>query len=152
MIRWKRNRDDKAIVELVRTQLVPISPWQHPRDGRLHADIVRRLRKGATLVAARTERSPPIGFLHMEFRHPKLFIDLLAVDSRHQNKKLGTALMRRAEDYGRSRGCTVSHVFVDALNYRALRFYNRLGYEPVHAIPSLEIVELSKPLYNQAFR
>jgi len=148
LIRWRRIRDDKAIVELVRTQLVPISPWQHPRDGRLHADIVKRLRKGATLVASKTDRSPPLGFLHMEFRHPKLFIDLLAVDSRHQNKKFGTALMQRAEIYGRSQGCVASHVFVDDHNYRALRFYRRLGYDTLSVIPSLKVVELVKSLYT----
>lgn len=146
MIRWRRFRDDKAIVELVRTQLVPISPWQHPRDRRLHTDIVRRLRKGSTLVASRTNRSPAIGFLHMEFRGSKLFIDLLAVDPRHQNKKLGTALMARAEAYGRSRGCTAAYVFVDELNYRALRFYRRLGYAAFSAVPSLQAVELVKSL------
>lgn len=146
MIRWRRSRDDKAIVELVRTQLVPISPWQHPRDGRLHAEIVKRLRKGATLVASRTDRTPPIGFLHMEFRHPTLIIDLLAVDSRHQNKKLGTALMDRAESYGRKRGFTAAIVFVDDHNYRALRFYRRFGYDTLSEIPSLKIVELAKSL------
>ncbi|MFC4601688.1 GNAT family N-acetyltransferase [Cohnella hongkongensis] len=146
MIRWRRARDDKTIVELVRTQLVPISPWQHPGDGRLHTDIVRRLRRGATLVASSTLRSPPLGFLHMEFRHPKLFIDLLAVDSRHQGRRLGTQLMHRAENCGRSRGCTESRVFVDVGNDRALHFYRRLGYDTLGVISALKAVELVKPL------
>jgi len=147
LIRWRRSRDDKAIVELVRTQLVPISPWQHPRDGRLHTEIVRRLRRGATLVASKTDRSSPLGFLHMEFRHPTLIIDLLAVDSVHQNNKLGTALMDRAESYGRRQGFTAARVFVDDHNYRALRFYRRLGYHTISVIPSMKIVELAKSLY-----
>ena len=58
-------------------------------------------------------RSEPFGFLHMEFHDKTLFIDLLAVDSRYQNKHWGTELMIRAEQYGRKKGCTMSHVFVD---------------------------------------
>jgi len=82
----------------------------------------------------------------MEFRNPILYIDLLAVDPRHQNKHLGTALMHRAEAYGRGKGCTVSHVFVDDNNYRALRFYGKLGYYAISSIPALKVVELAKPL------
>ncbi|QMV43424.1 GNAT family N-acetyltransferase [Cohnella cholangitidis] len=146
MIRWRQPRDDKGIVELVRTQLVPISPWQHPTGSRLHYEISRRVRRGATLVASRTRRSPPIAFLHMEFRGPTLLIDLLAVDSRHQSKQLGTALMRHAEQYARNKGSEMSHVYVDEENYRALSFYRRLGYHTLRAIPSLKVVELIKSL------
>ncbi|WP_186438426.1 GNAT family N-acetyltransferase [Cohnella terricola] len=146
MIRWRQLRDDKGIVELVRNELVPISPWRHPRDGRLFAEISHRLRRGPTLVASRTLRSPPIGFLHMEFRGGALFIDLLAVDSRHQSKKLGTLLMNRAESYGRSKGCKWAHLFVDDHNERAIRFYRRRGYHSVRSIESLKIIELAKSL------
>ncbi|WP_158602263.1 GNAT family N-acetyltransferase [Cohnella endophytica] len=148
MIRWRQPRDDKGIVELVRTQLVPISPWQHPRDSRLHYEIARRMRRGATLVVAETRRSSPFGFLHMEFRGTVLFIDLLAVDSSRQNKHWGTALMRRAEQYGRKKGCTTSRIFVDEGNYRALRFYARLGYTTIRTIDALKVIEVAKPLYN----
>jgi ribosomal protein S18 acetylase RimI-like enzyme len=146
LIRWRQLRDDKGIVELVRTQLVPISPWQHPRDSRLHSQITRRIRRGATLVVSQSRRSSPIGFLHMQFRNKTLFIDLLAVDSRHQSKQWGTALMIIAENYGRFKGCNTSHVFVDEDNYRALRFYHRIGYNTLQAIPSLKVVQLAKSL------
>ncbi len=149
MIRWKQLRDDKGIVELVRTQLVPISPWQHPRDSRLHSQITRRIRKGATLVVVQSQRGSPIGFLHMEFRNHTLFIDLLAVDSRHQSKQWGTALMNAAENYGRKRGCEVSQLFVDEDNDRAFRFYHRLGYYIVRAIPALKVVQLTKSLSSR---
>ncbi|MCD9024143.1 GNAT family N-acetyltransferase [Cohnella silvisoli] len=146
MIRWRQQGDDKSIVALVRTQLVPISPWQHPRDSRLHYEITRRLRRGATLVAARSRRSTPFGFLHMEFRGTTLFIDLLAVDSTAQNKHWGTELMARAEQYGRKKGCTISQLFVDEGNTRALRFYHRLGYQTLRTIYALKVIELVKPL------
>ncbi|WP_239614857.1 GNAT family N-acetyltransferase [Cohnella mopanensis] len=146
MIRWRQQRDDKGIVELVRTQLVPISPWQHPSGSRLHYEINRRIRRGATLVVAQSHRRSPIAFLHMEFRGRTLFIDLLAVDSRHQNRQWGTALMNRAEQYARKKGCTLSHVYVDEDNFRALRFYHNLGYYILRVIPALKIIEIAKPL------
>jgi ribosomal protein S18 acetylase RimI-like enzyme len=147
LIRWRQQSDDKGIVELVRTQLVPLSPWQHPRDRQLYDDITRRLRRGATLVAARSRRNAPFAFLHMEFRGTTLFIDLLAVDPSEQNRHWGTLLMTRAESYGRKKGCTLSHLFVDEGNTRALRFYQRFGYHPVRAIQDLKVIELAKPLY-----
>ncbi len=82
----------------------------------------------------------------MEFRGRTLFIDLLAVDSRHQNRQWGTALMNRAEQYARKKGCTLSHVYVDEDNFRALRFYHNLGYYILRVIPALKIIEIAKPL------
>jgi len=146
VIRLRHPRDDKGIVELVRTQLVPISPWRHPRDGRLHAEIVKRLRNGETLVAVPSKRSSPIGFLHLQYRVPVLFIDLLAVDSRHQNKKLGTKLMTLAEARGIRHGCSSAAIFVDEDNAKALRFYHRLGYYTTRQFPALKVIELAKPL------
>jgi ribosomal protein S18 acetylase RimI-like enzyme len=82
----------------------------------------------------------------MEFRGSTLFIDLLAVNSSEQNRHWGSELMTRAETYGIKKGCTLSHLFVDEGNTRALRFYHRLGYYPVRAIPDLKVIELAKPL------
>ncbi|BBI32139.1 GNAT family N-acetyltransferase [Cohnella abietis] len=151
MIRWKQPRDDKGIVDLVRTQLVPISPWQHPRDRRLHNEITRRLRKGATLVIAQSRRSVPLAFLQMEFRYKILFINLLAVHSQYQNRQWGTELMKRAEQHGRKKGCTMARVYVDDNNTRALRFYQRNGYYIVRLLPELRFIELAKSLADEGW-
>jgi ribosomal protein S18 acetylase RimI-like enzyme len=82
----------------------------------------------------------------MEFRGTILFIDLLAVESTEQNRHWGSELMTRAETYGRKKGCTLSHLFVDEGNTRAIRFYHRRGYRPVRAIQNLRVIELAKPL------
>lgn len=147
MIRWKHAGDLKGIVQLVRTELVPISPWHHPRGRLLYMEVARRLRNGITLVAARTYRSTPFGFLHMEFRRDVLFIDLLAVDRRHQNKHWGTILMRRAEQYGKlHKQCSLALLYVDEDNLRGLRFYERLGYQITRHINGLKVFELMKYL------
>ena len=146
MIRWRHKGDDRGIVELVRTQLVPISPWQHPRDGRLRGEVLRRLRRGPTLVVSRTRKSTPFAFLHMELHGEVLFVDLLAVDSRHQNRQWGTVLMKRAEEYGRRRGCEVSHLFVDESNTRGVRFYERIGYRIESHVEALKAYHMNKSL------
>ncbi|WP_256760772.1 N-acetyltransferase [Cohnella sp. WQ 127256] len=146
MIRWRQPRDDNGIVELIRTQLVPISPWQHPGDSKLRNEITQRLRRGATLVVADSRRRSPIAFLHMEFHNKTVLIDLLAVHSRYQNKHWGSELMQRAEKYARKKGYTMSHVFVDEDNIRALKFYLRLGYNILQSIPPLKVIELTKSL------
>ncbi|KIL35923.1 hypothetical protein SD71_11135 [Cohnella kolymensis] len=146
MIRWRQSADDKAIVELVRTQLVPISPWQHPPESRLSEDIKNRLRRGPTLVASRSRDSSPFGFLHMELQGTTLFIDLLAVDGSFQNKHWGSELMNEAEQYGREQGCTIARVYVDESNSKGLRFYERLGYTKVSHIKELKVNELIKSL------
>jgi ribosomal protein S18 acetylase RimI-like enzyme len=146
VIRWRQPGDDSGIVDLVRTQLVPLSPRHHPRDSRLRQDVVTRLRRGATLVAAKDRRGSPFAFLHMEFRGTTLFIDLLAVDSSRQNRNWGTELMEMAEQYGKSKGCAEARLFVDDTNQRGLRFYHKLGYSVVRDLNSLHCYELYKPL------
>ncbi|RUS45456.1 N-acetyltransferase [Cohnella sp. AR92] len=146
MIRWKQPRDIKGIVKLVRTQLVPKSPWQHPRDGRLHSEIVDRLRKGATLVASRSRSEEPFGFLHLIVQDKVLFIDLLAVDPTHQNRRWGTELMSRAEEYGRKKGCIKSILYVDKDNAKAQRFYSKLGYSNAQYVEALVCYRMEKKL------
>ncbi|WP_027087752.1 GNAT family N-acetyltransferase [Cohnella panacarvi] len=153
MIRWKQQGDTRGIVELVRKQLVPLSPWQHPRDGKLRFEVVRRLRRGPTFVASRSRQSLPHGFVHIEIRGAALFVDLLAVDGRHQNRRWGTELMNRAESYGRHKGCTVAYLFVDEGNARGIRFYKRLGYQSLAYVDALKAYHMHKSLVslNDAF-
>ena len=55
-----------------------------------------------------------------------LYISSLWVDEALRGTGLGSALMRRAEDEGRRRGCT--HAYLDTFSYQAPAFYARLGY------------------------
>jgi ribosomal protein S18 acetylase RimI-like enzyme len=135
-----------GIVRLVRTQLVPLSPWHRPRDRRLYGEIVRRLREGETLVASRSRSGDPFAFLHLIVRDSTLFVDLLAVDPSRQNRHWGTELMRRAEEYGLGKGCELAQLYVDEGNDKAHRFYRRLGYRTVRHVEELRCYQLEKPL------
>lgn len=146
MIRWKRPTDLRSIVHLIRTQLIPLSPWSHPRDGRLRSEIADRLQNGVTLVASRSRSSDPFAFVHLVIQDSTLFIDLLAVDTSQQNRRWGTELMMRAEEFGRQSGCRTAYLFVDEGNLRGQRFYHRLGYVMTQYVKSLRCFRMEKRL------
>nr|WP_245347185.1 GNAT family N-acetyltransferase [Cohnella lubricantis] len=138
----------RGIVRLVRTQLVPLSPWQHPRDGRLYDEIKERLRVGNTLVAVKNRFGEPIGFLHLIVQDSSLFIDLLAVDPNQQNRHWGTQLMQRAEEFGRAHSCRIAYLYVDEGNYRGQRFYKRIGYETTQYVKELRCYRMEKAIVH----
>lgn len=146
LIRWKRAGDERAIVGLVRTQLVPLSPRPGLGGSRLRRELLPRLRRGHTLVASRTAKSAPFAFVHLELRSATLFVDLLAVDPVEQNRRWGSTLMATAERYGMENGCSESRLFVDEQNERGMRFYARHGYTVVRHIPKAACYEMFKPL------
>ncbi|WP_123041720.1 GNAT family N-acetyltransferase [Cohnella candidum] len=146
MIRWRRSGDEAAIVELVRTELVPLSRRPGMKGSRIREEIAERMRRGVTLVAAGSNRGEPIAFLHMEVRNETLFVDLLAVKASEQNRRWGSQLMEKGELYGISMGCKEVRLFVDDTNARGLRFYGKRGYYTVRHIPSAYCYELGKPL------
>lgn len=145
MIRRRTPRDDRAILELVRRELVPRSSLPEPSPSRLRRDMAIRLKRGATFVAVRPAGSVA-GFVHLETRGTTLFVDLLAVAPADRNRGWGSALMRRAEQYGLERECREVRLFVDERNAPAQRFYGRLGYWPVRRVKPLHCIEMYKRL------
>ncbi|PJD96249.1 MAG: GNAT family N-acetyltransferase [Legionella sp.] len=59
-----------------------------------------------------------------------LYIDQLWIDESLRNKKIGTQLMQSAEKLGKEKGCLFSTV--NTMDWEALGFYQRLGYEIEH--------------------
>jgi ribosomal protein S18 acetylase RimI-like enzyme len=143
MIRSRTPRDDRAILELVRNELVPRSSLPAPSPARLRREMARRFGRGATFVAVRPEGSVA-GFVHVEVRDATLYVDLLAVAPADRNRGWGRALMQHAERYGLARGCRQARLFVDEGNIPAQRFYWRLGYWPVRRVKPLHCIEMVK--------
>ena len=56
-----------------------------------------------------------------------LHIRFMFVEAPYRGKKLGTALLEKALEYGRANGCAVA--FVDTLSFQARGFYQKLGFE-----------------------
>ena len=61
-----------------------------------------------------------------------LVIPLLWVDPAHRHRGLGRALLRRAEDEARSRGCVGATL--DTYDFQAPDFYEREGYSVVGVV------------------
>lgn len=121
------------------------------RGARLRKELAARLQRGLTLVGSRTPDSEPVAFVHMEIRHPTLFVDLLAVDAKAQHRGWGTKLMAAAEKIGREHGCYDVRLFVDDTNDSGLRFYRNLGYRVARHIPEANCREMVKPLTTAAW-
>ncbi|XEC93681.1 GNAT family N-acetyltransferase [Paenibacillus tarimensis] len=150
------QRDNKEIIRLIRTELIPLSHTANPNDKQTIRELPRRLSEGTTFVAANNKWSSPYGFVHLGVKKDSLFIDMLAVDASHQGKRIGQSLMKHAEDYGLKHKCNHAFLFVDEGNSRAHLFYTRLGYYSVKYYPNFRFFEMHKrlaaPLSNHLHR
>jgi GNAT superfamily N-acetyltransferase len=55
-----------------------------------------------------------------------LHIRHMFIEAPYRRQGLGSTLMFKAFDYGKSQGCTIA--FVDTMSYQALGFYQKLGF------------------------
>src|SRR5690606_5751762 len=100
--------------------------------------------KGVTYVIVK--RRGVDGFCHAMVRKNTLWIDMIAVEKSSQKRGNGTALLSRAERYGRSKGCSKASLFVDEVNTDAFSFYAQKGYELKQYMPSIRCYLLEKAL------
>jgi ribosomal protein S18 acetylase RimI-like enzyme len=136
--------DDRIIRRLILEELVPHSnlAWE---ESQVLKDIPVRLRNGVTYVAT-NRRNQSVGFILVRAKNDILLIDLLAVSSAAQGKGCGSALLERAERYGRMQRCRLSRVYVDQGNVAAQRFYERHGYGIKQYVQLISCHEMEKPL------
>ena len=66
-------------------------------------------------------------------------IESVRIDKRHRGKRLGEALMQRAIDECRARGCGLVQLTTDNRRDDAQRFYVRLGFKASHVGMKLEL-------------
>jgi GNAT superfamily N-acetyltransferase len=74
-----------------------------------------------------------VGWLHAvvsEYVELETFVVIsgLVVDKSHRRQGIGTLLMKHAEDWARSQGCSVVRLWSSAGRTVAHDFYQRLGY------------------------
>ena len=80
-------------------------------------------------VFVRDDEGRVIGGLLGLIRWRWLHVAKLWLPDELRGRGFGTRLMRMAEDYARSRGCT--HASLDTFEYQARPFYEKLGYAVV---------------------
>ena len=106
-------------------------------------DVVRRLHQmegDAQLVVYLAELSDGaaagtvIGWMHVEERHlvqsdAPAEVTALVVEESYRSRGAGRLLMQAAEQWARTRGCSVVMLRSNVIRERAHAFYERLGYE-----------------------
>lgn len=55
-----------------------------------------------------------------------LKVDLVAIVKEHRGKGIGLALITRAEEIAKDRGC--KYAYADTMDYQAPTFYQKAGY------------------------
>lgn len=145
MIRYRiPAQDDPVILQLIESQLVPLSHMNTKEMDIIRKDIPTRLRRGVTMVASPTPEGKAVAFVHFMLHGELLYIDMLAVAPAAQRKRLGVSLMEHAEGFALSRGCKRAKVMVDLGNHKGLSFYQKLGYSIVRIITTSQCYELEK--------
>lgn len=146
MIRIRKPSDDSELVRLIRAELIPFSHTVRPHDAHVIRELPKRFRWGVTYVAAKSKTGPPVGFVHCSASHGVLLVDMLVTHPQHRGCGHGTSLMNYAEAYGRKHRCSVSRLFVDRSNGRAMSYYHKHGYSVLRFLPDQQCYELFKPI------
>lgn len=147
MIRYRRpKQDDVIILDLIETQLAPLSQLPQSVLKHVQKEMPLRLKHGVTFVTCLNNKSDPQGFIHFMLHGDLLYIDMLAIAPTAQRKHRGKRLMKRAERFALSRGCSRAKISVDSGNTGGLSFYQKLGYRVVGYMAQNYCYELEKEL------
>jgi GNAT superfamily N-acetyltransferase len=79
------------------------------------------------VLSVRDDKGELVGGLIGETLWNALLVSVLWVHADHRKRGYGTALMGRAEQIARARGCEVA--FLNTMSFQAPGFYAQLGYE-----------------------
>lgn len=85
------------------------------------------------VIALRDAQGRTIGGLWGETALDWLHIDLLGIPESMRGQDVGTAILRRAEDIARERGCVGA--WLDTFAFQARGFYEKNGYSVFGEIP-----------------
>lgn len=137
--------DDSAIVRIIREELLPYAQQMFPNMDITREELVSRLQQEQVWVAAEG-RSPAYGFVAALVKKRVLWIDMIAIASKRQGRGVGRALLKRAEEFGKAKGCRHVNLYVDQDNVDAQRFYSSNGYAMAEFVPLIRCYRFEKPL------
>ena len=124
------ERDEAAcLVSVINAAYAPAEEFLY-EGPRISLDEVRKKQAVGTFLVE-TSGADVRGCVHVEVRGEAGFFCLLAVPPEHQGRGIARALVKAAEDYARSRGCSVMEL--DVINHRLelFGFYRAAGYSIV---------------------
>jgi GNAT superfamily N-acetyltransferase len=139
-----------VLAEVERLADFALPPWRQPPEiyeveRRTLRELFARLDDVDGLLVAEDEAGERLGFALLE-RHHDFFtgaehahLGIVVVARAAEGRGVGRRLMAAAEEWGRERGLPFLTLNVFAVNARARRLYEGLGYAP-------ETVKYRKPL------
>ena len=129
-LRRAKSEDFERINELFSEMLQSIYQKQSVQ-GYQREDIDYYFRGGEDWICVAEIHGKIEGFLSVEVhREPKAYIyyDDFCVSEKFRGRGVGTALMRRAEEYAQSIGVSAVILHVEESNLRARKFYESRGF------------------------
>jgi GNAT superfamily N-acetyltransferase len=108
--------------------------WLTTVEGWLTESLSQHPQKTMVLIAA-DEHGERLGFATVSHSthftgQPQAYIGELAATESAEGRGVGTALVQACEQWAREQGYALLAVSTGAANHRALRLYERLGFEP----------------------
>jgi ribosomal protein S18 acetylase RimI-like enzyme len=125
------HQDDKVILGLVQTLLVPFARITRPETRLDLGSLRKRLKRCDSFVALSAGRQP-CGFISLRPEPRGMFVDMLAVHPQSQSKGWGSRLLLHAERSALRAGKREIYIWVDDTNRQAQSFYVAKSYEPFH--------------------
>ena len=95
------------------------------------ARVVRAISSSSTMVYVARLNRRLVGFGIMDYYKHRANLSLLAVDRGHRRTGIGSRLVENLETIALDRGLENLYVQVRQGNRKAIRFYNRIGYEQI---------------------
>lgn len=91
-------------------------------------------RKHADKYFASIKEKRVIGFISLKSKLEDLYIDLFVVDKDHRRKGIGSALLKKAENWAFKKGYQTLKVATQDKNIASIATYQKLGYFPSQTI------------------
>lgn len=133
LIRPAETSDLQAIVALI-NRAFTVEKFFVDGERTSNEDVAGKLRSGVFLTAC--DQSGLVGCVYVE-RRPgnRGYIGLLAVEPTRQRSGLGRTLMRAAEQWCTSAGCSAAEISVVNLRTELFPIYASLGYQKEREAP-----------------
>ena len=130
-IRKADRNDEKRIGELFIEMLQTIYNTKDVK-GYEDGDLDHYFDDNENVIFLAESDNEVIGFISVEVHrdeHEYIYLDDFSVSDKYRGNGIGNALLKEAEEYGKSVKVTASLLHVEKTNERAFNFYKRNGYD-----------------------
>ncbi|MCR4648971.1 MAG: GNAT family N-acetyltransferase [Lachnospiraceae bacterium] len=130
-IRKADKKDESRICELFVEMLKTIYNTDDVK-GYEEGDIDKYFADGEDIIFVAEINGNVEAFISVEVHreeHEYIYLDDFSVSEKYRGNGIGNALLKEAEEYGKSVNVSASLLHVEKSNERAFKFYKRNGYD-----------------------